>query len=114
MNLWAINRSVLAAGRENSPFLLFSYSKDIVGRVRSKSLGVEREWRNLPPLDRLSTRDRRDTKETKAIIPPAEGSDKVPVENRDQTPFRYYFFGQLVNRLRHPPRTGPLVFVLFA
>ena len=114
MNLWAINRSVLAAGRKNSPFLLFSYSEDIVGRVRSKSLGVEREWRNLPPLDRLSTRDRRDTEETKAIIPPAGGSDKVPVENRDQTPFRDYFLGQLVNRLRHPPRTGPLVFVLFA
>ena len=66
--------------RENSPFLLLSNGEDIVGWVCGESPDVEREWRDVPPLDRSSTRDRWDTKKTKTIAPYATESDEVPAE----------------------------------
>ena len=75
MDLRTISRSAPGVGQGNSPYCSYRNSKDIVGWIHSKSPDIERERRDVPPLDRFSTRDRGDTKDTNTIIWLAEGSD---------------------------------------
>ena len=84
-NLFTIGRWVLATGRENPPFLFFSDSEDVVRRVYSK--GPARESRDTPPLDRLLTRDRWETNDTKRTLRYIVGSDEVLAVNRGETLF---------------------------
>jgi len=80
--------AILAAGRRNSPFLFFRDSEDTVGRVHRKHVEAKREWGDAPPLDRLLTRDRRETEEIKAVIPKVLGSDEVPIVNPGGIPLK--------------------------
>jgi len=82
-NLFAISRRVLAKGRGNPPFLFFGNSEDVIRWVHSKSLEVEREWGDTPPLDRQLARGRWGTKEGDTAILGALGGDEVPTVNRD-------------------------------
>ena len=71
---------------KNSPFPLFSDSEYSVGKVSGDALDREREWRDTPPLDRLSADRRRDTNKSKAALP--IGDEEVPAENLDGDPLR--------------------------
>jgi hypothetical protein len=88
----------------NSLFPYLSNSKHIVWHVCSKTLNVEWEWRESPPLDRLLAYRRRDTDKIKDMILRSMGGEEVSAENRDGMRFREYFPRQLVNALHHPPR----------
>ena len=113
MDLRTISRSAPGVGRGNSPYCSYRNSKDIVGWIHNKSPDIEREWRDVPPLDRFSTRDRGDTKDTNTIIRLAEGSDDASAVVLSGTQSGEHFLGQLVNRLHYPPHTGPFAFMLF-
>lgn len=94
MNLCAIDHRALVTEEVNSLIFFFNNCEGIAGRVHSKSFDVERGRRDSPPLDRFSTRDRRDAEEAKAIILPTVGSDEVPAcENLGGVPLREYLLG---------------------
>jgi hypothetical protein len=86
----------------NSLFPYLDNSEHIVLYTCGKTLDVEWEGRESPPLDRLLAYRRRDTDEIKDVTLPYMGGEEIFTENRDET--REYFLGQLVNALHHPPR----------
>jgi len=102
-------------GERTSPFLVLSNGEYIVGQVYNKSLDPKREWRDdTPPLDRLSTHGRRDTNESKAVIPRSTRSEKIPAGDHDGMKYRDFFQRQLVNAPHYPPCIGPLACIILA
>jgi len=67
--------------KKNSPFPFSSDSKYSVGQVSGDAFDREREWRDTPPLDRLSAGCRRDANESNAIQSP--GEEEVSTDNPD-------------------------------
>ena len=67
----------------NSLFLYFCNNEHIVWHVCSKTLDIEREWRESPPLDRLLAYCRRDTNKMKGMIPQYIGGEEASAKNRD-------------------------------
>ena len=72
----------VAARRENPPFVYFSSSENIGGCICGKSFQEEGERGDAPPLNRLSTGNRWDTKESETIILKALGRYETPAVNR--------------------------------
>ena len=102
INLCTINRRVVAT-QGHLLFFFFSDDEEIVGWVDGENLGVEREWRDTPPLNRLLTRGRWEAKETESPLFHGAESNEIPAGGRDKMPFKVQFPGQFVNRLHRSP-----------
>ena len=70
----------------HSPFLFFGNGEEIIKRVYSKLLDVEREGRYAPPLDSL-TRGRRDANETEVSIFYVLVCNEIPARGRGEMSF---------------------------
>ena len=57
---------------------------------------------------------RRDTNESKTVIPQPTRSEKAPAKGHDGTNFRERPPGQLANALHCPPCIGPLMHIVLA
>ena len=90
MNLChTISGCVLVATMQGHSLLLFfSNGEEVVRRVHGENPGAEREWRDTPPLDRLSARDRWETEETESPIFHAAKNDEIPAGGHEKMPLK--------------------------
>jgi hypothetical protein len=94
-----------------SPIPVLSNSKEVFGRVRSETIGFERERQDTPSFDHLPSCERGDAQESKFGFIDGLRCNEGLAENRDVGPVIKRAWGQLVDALHHTCRSGPLVHI---